>query len=255
MQTPAMDGVDERPGGATGVRIEGGLVHRRTGPWTPAVHRLLAHARAHGVPEAPELVGVDESGDEVLRFVPGDTDATARLSEARLTSVGELLGRLRATLGPFASEPGDVWRTIGGGPELAHGDVAPWNLVFDGERVAALLDWDFAGPNVAAYDMAYAAWTCVPLEPDRGLSPDECGRRLTLLADAAGLTDGERARLLTTIAYSQTRVLFHIAHGGMTGDLGLPGLWREGRKIGELGRTMVWLDDHRDGLQAALDRR
>ena len=172
----------------------------------------------------------------------------------RVDGVGELLARLRPAFRSFPTSVGGGWRTIGGGPEIAHGDIAPWNRVFDGDRSLALLDWDFAGPNVPAYDVASAAWTCVPLEPGRGLSMAECGRRLALLAEAAEIDGDERVQLMATVAYSQARVLFHIAHGGMTGELGLPGLWRAGRKIGDLGRTMVWLDDHRDRLQDALVR-
>jgi hypothetical protein len=248
-----MDGdVDDRPGGATGVRIIGDRVHRRTGPWTPAVHALLDHARRSGLAEAPEVVGFDDAGDDVVRFVPGSCDAHALLDDAALVAVGTLLGRLRASLRTFVPGESMVWRTKGSGAEVAHGDVAPWNLVFDGDRIVGLLDWDFAGPNVATYDIAYAAWTCVPLEPDRGLSPRDCARRLAALADAAGLTGDERTGLLTTVAYAQARVAFHIADGGMTGELGLPSIWNGGRRMGGIGRSMVWLDEHWDELQHAL---
>lgn len=248
-----MDGrADERSGGATGVRILGARVHRRTGPWTPAVHALLDQARRSGLSEAPEVLGFDDRGDEVLRFVPGSCDAHGLLGDPALVAVGALLGRLRSALRPFMATPKMVWRTKGSGDEVAHGDVAPWNLVFDGDRIVGLLDWDFAGPNVPTYDVAYAAWTCVPLEPDRGLSPEECARRLAVLADAAGLTGDERARLLTTVAYAQARVAFHIADGGMSGELGLPGIWRDGRRLGGIGRSMAWLDEHWDGLELAL---
>lgn len=202
--------------------------------------------------EAPEVVGFDERGDEVLRFVPGACDAHAVLDDAALTAVGVLLGRVRAVLRTFPATSSMAWRTKGGGSEVAHGDVAPWNLVFDGDRVVGLLDWDFAGPNVPAYDVAYAAWTCVPLEPDRGVSPGECARRLAVLVDAAGLTGEERRTLLTTVAYTQARVAFHIAEGGMFGELGLPGIWRDGRHMGGIGRSMAWLDEHWDLLETAL---
>jgi hypothetical protein len=253
MQTAPMDGVDERLGGATGVRIVGDEVHRRTGPWTPAVQALMAHARANGVRETPEVLGFDDAGDEVLRFVPGVNAAGAgHLGEARLQAVGELLGRLRCALRSFPAPGGRTWRPVAGGSELAHGDVAPWNLVFDGDAVAALLDWDFAGPNAPAYDVAYAAWTCVPLEPWSELTVDEVAHRLRLLVDAAGLGAEERRGLLSTIAYSQSRVTFQVAHGAVTGELGIPGIWRSGRHLGRIGPAMSWLDAHWDDLEAAL---
>ena len=46
--------------GATGILIADGRVHRRTGPWTADVHELMAHVRANGVPEVPEVVEVPD---------------------------------------------------------------------------------------------------------------------------------------------------------------------------------------------------
>ena len=250
MQTAAM-GELEPQRGATGVRIdrERGLVHRRTGPWTPAVHALMAHARANGVPEAPEVVGFDEDGDELLVYVDGD-DGRGSLSEARLRAVGALTRRVADALATFTGA-GGPWRSAEGGPVLAHGDIAPWNLVFRGDDVAGLLDWDFAGRTPPLYDLAYAAWTCVPLEPDE-LPLEERRHRLRTLADAYGASARERSALLEIVAYAQTRVAFHVARGGMSLDLGLPGLWREGRHVGQVGRAMTWLDEHRDELESAL---
>src|SRR5580658_6665728 len=46
-------------------------VRRPAGPWTPAVHALLTHVRAAGFDRAPEPLGPDDKGREVLRFIPG----------------------------------------------------------------------------------------------------------------------------------------------------------------------------------------
>ena len=54
-------------GGA--VRV-GGTVHRATGPWTPAVHALLAYL-ADRVPHIPRVLGYDDRGREVLSYLPG----------------------------------------------------------------------------------------------------------------------------------------------------------------------------------------
>jgi hypothetical protein len=59
-------------GNASGgvVRI-GDTVRRPAGPWTPAVHALLGHLHAAGFPGAPQPLGLDEHGREVLTFIPG----------------------------------------------------------------------------------------------------------------------------------------------------------------------------------------
>ena len=57
-------------GGA--VRV-GDTVRRAAGPWTPAVHALLAHLAARGFAGAPRPLGFDEQGREVLTFLAGET--------------------------------------------------------------------------------------------------------------------------------------------------------------------------------------
>src|SRR6266511_2463820 len=53
------------------VRV-GDTVRRRAGPWTPAVHALLAHLRAVGFSAAPRPLGNDERGRAVLAVIPGE---------------------------------------------------------------------------------------------------------------------------------------------------------------------------------------
>jgi hypothetical protein len=50
-------------GGAVRVRD---TVRRSAGPWTPAVHALLAHLADKGFTGAPRPLGFDEQGREVL---------------------------------------------------------------------------------------------------------------------------------------------------------------------------------------------
>lgn len=42
-----------------------------------------------------------------------------------------------------------------GGPALVHGDVLPHNLLVDGDRISALLDWEFVHVGDPAEDLAY----------------------------------------------------------------------------------------------------
>jgi hypothetical protein len=54
------------------VRV-GDTVRRPTGPWTPMVHDLLRHIRSRGFLFAPEPLGIDQHGREILSFIPGET--------------------------------------------------------------------------------------------------------------------------------------------------------------------------------------
>src|SRR5436309_15758987 len=68
--------MEERPfiGGNlnTAVRV-GDTVRRRAGPHTPAVHALLRHLAQADFP-APQPLGIDDRGREVLTYVEGDTE-------------------------------------------------------------------------------------------------------------------------------------------------------------------------------------
>src|SRR6202007_3012941 len=56
---------------SSGVVRVGDTVRRPAGPWTPAVHALLAHLHAAGFDGAPRPLGLDAPGRAVLSFTPG----------------------------------------------------------------------------------------------------------------------------------------------------------------------------------------
>jgi len=59
-------------GGVTHVVRVGDTVRRTVRPSTGTVHAYLAHLNGAGFDGAPEPLGYDEQGREVLSFVPGD---------------------------------------------------------------------------------------------------------------------------------------------------------------------------------------
>ena len=52
---------------------------------------------------------------------------------------------------------------------IRHGDLGPWNTVWEGETLNGVIDWDFAGPAYPLSDVGQFAWYSVPL---RGEDPD-----------------------------------------------------------------------------------
>lgn len=52
---------------------------------------------------------------------------------------------------------------------VGHGDLAPWNLVFDGDQMVRLIDFDFVGPSNRVWDFAYLAYHLVPCHPTEHL--------------------------------------------------------------------------------------
>lgn len=169
-------------GNASGAVVRvGGTVRK---PWLPTsarVVRLLRALREHGL-DVPEPRGRDDQGRLVLAFVPGrlamegaplDLDLVAR--------VGALVRSFHdATAGlPVSSG----WPVLMPAPDpnlICHNDLAPWNLVLDGDRLV-FIDWDGAGPSTRLWDLAYAALSFGHLFPDAVVS--ECAARLAAFAD------------------------------------------------------------------------
>jgi len=48
-------------------------VRRMAEPWSPSVHRLLVHLRGTGFDGAPQSLGVDDLGRDVVSYLPGKT--------------------------------------------------------------------------------------------------------------------------------------------------------------------------------------
>jgi hypothetical protein len=143
------------------VTRRGRTVRRDAGQWTPAVHALLRHLRSAGFDLAPEPLGIDERGREVLSFIDGQVarwpwPAALRGDEGLRAVTGMLLD-LQSALSTF-DEPADaLWH---GGPRSApedvirHGDLAPWNTLWLEDRLTGLIDWDAAEPAPAGWDAA-----------------------------------------------------------------------------------------------------
>jgi mutator protein MutT len=181
-----LDG-DRLEGGNVGgaVRV-GRTVRRPVGAWTPAVHRLIQHVRMQGLRAVPEVLGTDVRGREVLTYLPGrivDVD-DEQLTDGQLADLARWVRDLHdASTGVDEDGP---WRffDVDDPDVVGHNDVAPYNVVFVGDTVVGVFDWDLAGPTTRLFELAHLAWTGVPLY--RPLPAREVALRLELLADAYG---------------------------------------------------------------------
>lgn len=203
----------------------GTAVHRVVGPWTPAVHELLAFL-APRVEHVPRVLGFDDGGREVLTYLPGrvvDVD-TEMLTNGQVDSVVAWTRTFLETVVDF-SHPGP-WRyaqppnpTI-----IGHNDIGPYNVCFDGDRLVGVFDWDMAGPSTPVLELAFIAWNCVPLWRDIGT--DAAAERLGLIAAAYG---GVSARdILSAVPVRIQRMLDWIPAAAAAGDPGLVNLMAQG---------------------------
>jgi aminoglycoside phosphotransferase (APT) family kinase protein len=162
------------------VRV-GDTVRRTPGPWTPTIHRLLGHVRAKGLLWAPEPLGFDEAGREVLSFIPGDVphDMPEWIwKEQVLTDVARAMRQWHDATADF-SAPDATWGLPSSSPKevICHNDFAPYNCIFSDGRFTGAIDFDACAPGSRLWDLAYSAYRFVPLMPgpdsDHAIPGDE----------------------------------------------------------------------------------
>jgi len=207
------------PGGNVGgaVRI-GQTVRRAPGPWTTSVNALLCHVAERGLPCVPRVLGQDECGREILTFLPGrvvDVDKEM-LTDGQLVSIMRWTRDFHEAVGDF-DDPGP-WRffTVDEPEIVAHNDIAPYNVCFEGDRLVGVFDWDLAGPSTRLMELAFIAWNCVPLTRDVGAK--QAAQRLELIASAYG---GPTARQILDALPRRIRLMLDgiplVAHAGDEG--------------------------------------
>jgi hypothetical protein len=254
-----------------GVVRVGDTVRRPVGPHSPLVHALLTHLESIGFDGAPRFLGIDGAGREVLSYIDGEVAGRPRppwiADEARLASVGRLVrayddaaasfippaGALPAEPPP---EPPGIPPAPVYPPELiGHVDITPENVVFRDGRAFALIDFDLAKPATRADEMFNTMMWWAPLSDPRDVDPllqrVDVPRRARILADAYGLSDADRERVIE-VAVVRSRRSWHLmkdrakTHGG-----GWQRMWDAG--VGdEIKRREAWLERHATELTAAL---
>ena len=252
------------PGGKLNrvVRV-GNTVRRRAGPWSPTIHALLHHVRSRGFCFAPEPLGFDEEGREVLEYIPGDTVGDAYpwprwvWSEALLEQVGRATAEYHEAVADFVPPEPVTWQLppISNSPLACHHDLAPYNAVTQDGELAAFIDWDLAGPGSVQSEVAFIAWQWVPLLPPEDTrdfdwaEPPDVGRRLQILLDSYGLQD--RSDFIDRVIDRVVLQYEGIAARAAQGIAGYVQIVREGH-VEQMMRTADYLRSARSQLQALI---
>jgi Ser/Thr protein kinase RdoA (MazF antagonist) len=122
---------------------------RAAGEVLGQLHRVLAALPAAGPGLVPDGELVRQRAEELLAL----EDARPLGGEAGALAREAALYRLRAV----AAQPPDPDIYAHAHWQPCHGDYYPPNLLFDGDRVAGVVDWDFAGPRWRAMEVTRAA--------------------------------------------------------------------------------------------------
>ena len=233
------------------VRV-GDTVRKPWTPATPAVHAFLRHLRGKGVPGVPEVLGRDGRGRQVLAYVPGvQGESAPPMTPAELGRLGAMVRALHDASVDFVPPPGAVWDVAippDGAELVCHQDLAPWNLIRDGDTWT-FIDWDAAAPGTRLWDLAYVAQTFAPLLA--GGDPEGDGPRLRAVVDGYGLDAAGRAALPGRLV-ERTRAMYDLLAGGArTGAQPWARLWAEGHGV-HWGGAADYLAAHLPVWRSAL---
>lgn len=252
------------PGGTTNAGLVsriGDTVRRPRTATSAATAALLCHLERVGFDGAPRYLGVDERGREVLSYIPGEAvispDQRWALTDEAMVGVAELLRDYHRAVTSFDASgyrwPDPVPAAFRQGI-VSHNDPNLDNVIFDGGRAVALIDFDLAGPGSRAWDLACAARLWAPLREGRD-SPKEQRRRslarLALFADAYGAGVGERTGMVEAFVpchewcYAVVRRAVDAGHQAF-------GLYWRGGGASRAERTHRWLATHGAELRTAL---
>lgn len=203
----------------------GATVRRQAGPWTPQIHRLLAHLRAAGIDEVPAPLGFDAQGREILSYLPGTVGHSplpALQTDEVLIAAAHLLRRIHDATVAVAQQWPSGWQAPPRAPieVICHGDFAPYNLVFDAGELVGVIDFDHAHPGARVWDLAYALYRTAPImapsNPDSfGRVAEQC-RRVRLFCDAYGLQ--EPAQIVPAIRARIAYMADFLRRGAAAGD-------------------------------------
>lgn len=243
------------------VRV-GDTVRRPERPSSPAVHALLEHLAGIGFDGAPRFLGIDESGREVLSFIPGETVLPPypawSMTDAALTSVARLLYRYHEAVAGF-DPSGHEWvepvPAAYAGKLVSHNDPNLDNVVFrDGEAVA-LIDFDLVKPATRTDELLNVMlWWAPLMDPvDRDPVQADAGapKRCRLIADAYGLSATDRTRLVEVGRIRNQRAWYLMKHRAETMGGGWQRMWDEG--VGDvIRRRSAWFDQQADLIHQAL---
>lgn len=200
------------------------------------MHALLDHL-APRLPNVPRVLGFDDEGREMLSYLPGrvvDID-TELLTPGQLSAMVSWTRRLHREVAGFA-HPGP-WRffEVESPVLVAHNDIAPYNVCFDGDDLVGVFDWEFAGPSTPLFELAFIAWNCVPLWRDIGAGA--AAERLELIASTYGWSSA--VEILRAVPVRIQLMLDGIPIAAAAGDEGMADLMT----VGEPERSQRALDD------------
>lgn len=251
------------------VRRVGDVVLRSAKPQSRTVIALLKHLESVGFDASPRPIGDGFAldGREQLAYIEGESPHPSAWSEEAAWQLGEMVGQLHRAAARFDTPADAVWRPwfarelAGSRPVIGHGDLGPWNVLARDGLPVAIIDWDYAGPVDAVWELAQLVWLNAQLHDDdvaaaSGLpSPENRARLAAAILDGYGLSGEDREGFLDRLIEFAIRnareeaIEYRVEPGTVSpAPDGFPILWG----IAWRARSAAWMLDHRELIDAAI---
>nr|WP_243725450.1 aminoglycoside phosphotransferase family protein [Actinomadura rubrisoli] len=248
----------------------GETVRRPVRPFTLTVQAYLAHLHQAGFSAAPQPLGIDQQGREVLSFVPGEVPREPLPAETSgedvLIALARLIRRLHQAAQGWTPPADAIWGALPGADTVhvppvdgeaelvSHRDYCPGNVVFCDGLPTALIDFDLAKPTTRVYDIANALYWWAPLLHPADRSPAfadaDIPHRVNVFADAYGMTDRQRHDLVP-LAIRMIRRFHLTSRAAADADPVFRGFWDNGVKV-RLPRAATWLEQQAPAIISRL---
>ncbi|BCB02573.1 phosphotransferase [Bacillus sp. KH172YL63] len=144
-------------------------VRRAVKPESGNIHQLLKHLERKGYNHAPKFLGIDERGREILSFIEGEGGnyplKEYMWSDESLREIAKMMRLYHDAVSDFPVP--DDWQPMDNTPDpvevICHNDFAVYNIIYQNEKPAGIIDFDVAAPGPRLWDIAYTLYTCIPL--------------------------------------------------------------------------------------------
>jgi hypothetical protein len=248
------------------VRV-GDTVRRPPGERDELVRDVLRYLESVGFMGAPRFLGVDSAGRQTLSYIEGEVAGRPRpewiADEDRMVSVAELVRAYHEAVEGFGI-PTDLPAPIvlPGLPDLTdppelvgHQDITPENVVFRNGHAYAMIDFDMARPVSRCRELVNLMLWWAPFGADEDLDPSVRGldrpRRCRLIADAYGLAEQDRRRLMQLSIGLNEQAWHMMKYRAETIGGGWQRMWSEG--VGDtIKHRQLWLEQNADILTKAM---
>jgi hypothetical protein len=233
------------------------MVLRPIESWSPNIHLLLTHFYNNGLP-VPKIIKTDNTY-EYLEYINGEQIHPYKWNNESLVEIANLVKKLHNTAKTFEYNENMEWKPWYlrelGKPELySHGDIAPWNIITNGNKIIGLIDWEYAGPIDPIIELARVCWLFPQLvDDDLGKlyelpSPKERGEQVRLIIDIYGLNKNERETFFDKIIET---IICETAHEAIDANItfnSVGNLWGMAWR----NRSLYWIWRNKNILKKAI---